>query len=700
MNNPNNQRPTNSTRYQNYRNGESSMSNESRRQPTATRTSFSSGDKVVTQTLPGRRPRSFQGGASNSPANKTSREYKPSISNTHGQRGAHSKTTAPTRNRQNNSDKSTNNSSNNNRSEHTKIGGHKHRLNTMDRSAVIPEVAPGNIRIITLGGVEGIGKNMSAIEIGNDIIVIDCGFAFKNENTPGIDYIIPNTKYLEDRKDRIRGVIITHGHLDHTGGIAYVFPRIGNPPIYCRSFTSLMIQKRQEEFKHNPPLDINVVETNDRIKLGEQYVRFFGITHTIPDSMGIIIETPYGNLINQADFKLDHIDGEVSDAEKSVYGKLAEESNLLMMCDSTNVENEGFSTPEWMVHRDLETMISQNNNGRIILGAFASQVDRLTALLRIAEKHGRHVVLEGRSMKTNLGVAEQAGIFTPKQGTVISAEESMNIPPHKVLILSTGSQGEEFAAMMRMANRTHKTLAYTERDTVILSASIVPGNENAVARLKDEIARSGADIVTYRNSDLYVHGSGHGNREELKWLHNQVKPKFFIPQHGSHYMLRLHATLAKKLGMTEDRIIVPHDGAIMEIQENGTKLVKLKQKAMSNLVTVDGFSIGNMQDVVIRDRQILSEDGIFLIVMTVNPRTGQLRKSPDIISRGFIYLKEERTLINEARKVIQQCSENHSKSSQTQDFDKLKSDVTDRMRKLLLQKTGKRPLVIPVLITI
>ena len=631
--------------------------------------------KVTTKTMPDRRPRKRP---NSKPDNNS-----PRSSNRSSGRG------------RNNNRKHSHNS----KITQTKVGGHKHRLSTVDRSDVIPDLEPGNIRIITIGGFEAIGKNMSAIEIGDDIIIVDCGFTFKNENTPGIDYVIPNTKYLEDRKDKIKGMVITHGHLDHIGGLPYVMPRIGNPPVYCRSFTKLMIEKRQEEFKQNPPLDLNVVETSDRIKLGDQYVRFFGITHTIPDSMGIVVETPYGNVINQADFKLDHRDGVVSAEEQEVYGALGKENNLLMMCDSTNVENEGFSTPEWQVHRDLEKLIS-SVDGRIILGSFASQVDRLTALLHIAEKHGRHIVLEGRSMRTNLGVAEQAGIFTPKPGTMISAEESLKVPPHKVLVLSTGSQGEEFAALMRMANRTHKTLALDERDTVILSASIVPGNENDVARLKDEIARSGANIITYRNSELYVHGSGHGNREELKWLHETIKPKFFVPQHGSHYMLRLHANLAKSLGMPDDHVVVSEDGGIIEIQEQGTKLKKLKAKAMSDLVTVDGFSIGKVQDIVIRDRQILSQDGIFLIVMTVNPKTGQLRKSPDIISRGFIYLKEERKLINDARQQVQRTVDKFAKNNRKPyDFDKLKSDVTDRLRKMLLQKTAKRPLVIPVLIT-
>jgi ribonuclease J len=572
---------------------------------------------------------------------------------------------------------------------------HKHRITTDTKKNAIPPVGE-NVRIIPLGGVEEIGKNMSMIEVGDDIIVIDCGFQFRDEDTPGIDYILPNTTYLEERKDKIRGVIITHGHLDHIGGIPYVFPRIGNPPIYCRSFTALMIQKRQEEFRHLPPLDIHVVETTDEITLGKLPIRFFGITHTIPDSMGIIVETPYGNVVNQADFKLDTRDETVSAEEEKEYDRVAKGGVLLLMADSTNVENEGFSTPEWRVHEDLEKII-RDTDTRLIIGAFASQIERLVKIIEFAEKHGRKIVLEGRSMKTNLAVAEAAGMLKPKKGTLISAEESVSVPPHRVLILATGSQGEEFAALNRMANKSHRALAFTPHDTVVLSSSIVPGNETSVAKLKDNIARSGAKIITYRTSEFYVHGSGHGNREELRWLHNKLKPKFFVPQHGNHYMLRLHAQLAKETGMNPDRILVPDNGAIIEVQEKGDKLVRLKAEAASDLVTVDGFSIGGVQDVVIRDRQLLSQDGIFVVMIAINPRSGKLLKSPDIISRGFVYLRDEQDLLQQSRHIVKQIVEKAARVRPI-NFDYVKSEVTDELRKYLLQQTAKRPLVIPVVI--
>lgn len=584
-------------------------------------------------------------------------------------------------------------------SKSTQKGKYKQRIEEKTKLSTVPPVASGDIRIVPLGGFEQIGKNMSVIEIGEDIIVIDAGFQFRNEDTPGIDYILPNTKYLEDRKDKIRGVVITHGHLDHIGGIPYIWPRIGNPKIYCRLFTKLMIQKRQEEFKNLPPLDIEVVETRDTVKLGAQTVQFFGITHTIPDSMGIIIKTPHGNLINQADFKLDHVEGVVSEEERKEYERVSKEKTLLLMADSTNVENEGFSTPEWMVHRDLEKIIKSTKD-RLIMGAFASQIERLIKVIEIAEKYDRHVVLEGRSMRTNLEVAKEAEMLKPKTGTMISAEESLDVPPHKVLILATGSQGEEFAALNRMANKTHKILSFNDRDTVVLSSSIVPGNEMAVQKLKDNIARSGPRIVTYRNSEFYVHGSGHGNREELAWLHQKLKPHFFMPQHGSHYMLRLHADLAHERGMSKENIVIADNGNIIEIKDAGTKIVKRKEKAASDLVTVDGFNIGNVQDVVIRDRQVLSEDGIFIVVVSINPRDGKLRKSPDIISRGFVYLRESKDLIQEARQTVVKLTTKAARGPRPIDFDDLKSNITDHIRKLLLQRTAKRPLVIPVVLGI
>src|SRR6185369_2478099 len=420
------------------------------------------------------------------------------------------------------------------------------------------------IRIIPLGGVEEIGKNMTVVEYKDDIIVIDMGFQFKDDDTPGVDYILPNTKYLEDRKDKIRGVIITHGHLDHIGGIPYIMDRIGNPPIYTRALTSIMIRKRQEEFAHLPALDIRVVEKEDAIHLGKLRVRFFSVTHTIPDSMGIIIDTPYGSVVTPGDIKLDHVDGVPTEAEEKEYARFKNENVLFLMMDSTNVDNPGFSTPERLVHENLDEII-KNTKGRLVIGTFASQLERIMKIVMIAEKYGKKVVVEGRSMKNNIEIARNAGLLNVKKDTIITTEDMDNYPPDRIIALATGAQGDEFAALMRMSNKTHKHFKITPRDTILLSSSIIPGNEKAVQKLKDNLARQGAKIVHYRSSDVYIHSTGHGNRGELEWLHKKIRPKFFMPIHGNHYMLRVHEDLAKGLGMSPESIIVPDNGSVIEI---------------------------------------------------------------------------------------------------------------------------------------
>ncbi len=561
---------------------------------------------------------------------------------------------------------------------------------------VIPPVGE-NIRIIPLGGVEEIGKNMTLIEIGNDIIVIDIGFQFKEDETPGIDYILPNTKYLEERKDRIKAVIITHGHLDHIGGIPYIMPRIGNPPLYTRNLTSIMIRKRQEEFPHVEPLDIKVVEKSDRIKIGNLYVRFFAVTHTIPDSMGIIIETPHGAIVTPGDFKLSHTEGKPEEAEENEYSIFEKEKVLLLMADSTNVENPGFSTPEKLVHENLDEII-KNIKGRLIIGTFASQLERVIKIINIAEKYNKKIVVEGRSMKVNIEIATAANLLKTKKDTIIQSQDVENYPPDRIIILSTGAQGEEFAALMRMATKNHKTLKITNRDTVLLSSSIIPGNEKSVQKLKDNLARQGARIIHYRTSDVYIHSTGHGNRGEIEWLHKKIKPKFFMPIHGHHYMLRVHAELAESLGMPKENIIVPDDGSIVEIQGNGEKLVCLKEKAPGGLMMVDGFSVGDIQEVVIRDRQMLAQDGFLVVVATINTATGKLKKSPDIISRGFVYLRESQDLLQQTRYIIKKTIEEGVVGQNPINFDYVKDIVTDNVSRYLFQQTAKRPIVIPVLL--
>jgi ribonuclease J len=561
----------------------------------------------------------------------------------------------------------------------------------------IPPLAPDTIRIIPLGGVEQIGQNCSMVEFNDDIIVIDIGFQFQEEATPGIDYILPNTKYLEERKDKIRAVIITHGHLDHTGGIPYIMPRIGNPPIYTRNLTSLMIKKRQEEFPHLPALDIKIVEKDSVIQVGALIVKFFAVTHTIPDSMGIIVQTPFGAIVNPGDPKLDHDETIPTDSETKEYGKFKDMNVLFMMNDSTNIENPGFSTPEKLVHKNLDTII-RDIKGRLIIGTFASQMERMIKIIEICEKYNKKIAVEGRSMKSNIEIAELAGMLHVKKGTIIGTQEIDNFPPDKIVILATGAQGEEFAALMRISNRTHKNFKLGTRDTVLLSSSIIPGNEKAVEKLKDNLARQGAKIIHYRTSDVYIHGSGHGNKGELEWMLKQVNPKFFMPIHGNHYRLKLHAELAEAAGIPAANIVVPDNGSIIEIRNQGTEIVKLKEKAPSGLILVDGFSVGDLQEVVLRDRQMLAQDGMFVIIASINTTTGKLKKSPDIISRGFVYLRESQDLLQHTRFIIKKTIEDAAVGMNPINFDYLKQIVADNVSKYLFQQTAKRPIVIPVLL--
>jgi len=555
---------------------------------------------------------------------------------------------------------------------------------------------PGeNIRIIPLGGVEEIGRNMTAIEFENDIIVIDAGIQFSTEETPGVDYILPNTKYLEERKHKVKALVITHGHLDHIGGIPYVIGPLGNPPIYTREFGALLIQKRQTEFQHLPALNIKIVDKADsslpitpRLK-----VRFTGLTHSIPDSTGVIIETPYGDLVFTGDVRVENENGEPSEKEKQQYGVFKDRNVLLLAMDSTGIEKPGWSLSE---NRVIETVdkIVRDAPGRVIIATFASQVERIIAFIQIAKQYGRKVVIEGRSMKNNVEIIRHLGLADVKH--IIPLDEIENVPPHKVLVLATGAQGEEFAALMRIANKSHKQIRLTRIDTVILSSSVIPGNERSVSILKDNLFRHDARIITYLDSD--VHTSGHGKRGELEWIHRQIPYKFFMPIHGNHFMLKMHADLAKNLGAKPENIIVPDNGSIVEIVDKGKKIMVRKEKAPSNIMMVDGFSIGDIQEVVIRDRQLLAQDGMFVIIATVNAQTGKLRKSPDIISRGFVYLRESQDLLRNARFIIKKTVEDTTAGMNPINFDFVKNTVTDKMSEYLFQKTAKRPIVIPVIL--
>ncbi len=559
----------------------------------------------------------------------------------------------------------------------------------------IPPLAPGNIRIIPLGGVEEIGRNMTMVEFGDDIVIIDCGFQFREDDTPGIDYILPNTKYLEERRDKIRGLFITHGHLDHIGGIPYVIDRIGYPPVYTRELTSVMIRKRQEEFPNLKPLTIHEVEKDDTVRVGGLRVRFFSVYHTIPDSMGIVVETPYGDLVFTGDLRLDHVDGVPTEQEEKEFSWFADRKVLFLAADSTNVERPGFSLPERVVKKNLDEIIA-TTPGRLIIGTFSSQLERLMRMIEQAERVGRKILVEGRSMKVNIEIVKHLGLLKVDEKTFIDAAQLEHVPDSKVAILATGAQGDEFAALMRIAMKTHKNVKLKKGDTVVLSSSVVPGNERSVQKLKDNISRQGAKIIHRDTMD--VHASGHANRDETFWIHQKINPKFFMPLHGYHYMLRVHADIAKACGRQEDEIVIPDNGAIIEIQDEGSKIVRLKESAPNGLRLVDGFAIGDIQEVVIRDRTVLAQEGMFVIIATVNPKTGKLRKSPDIISRGFVYLRENQELLNQARILVKKSIEDAAKGQQPVNFDFVKNQVTDSLARFLFEKTNKRPIVIPVVL--
>lgn len=573
-----------------------------------------------------------------------------------------------------------------------------HRLTLSDeKSPVIPEILDEDtVRIITVSGVEEIGRNMNIIETKDDIIVIDAGFQFVSEesNAPGVNYILPNTQYLEERKHKIRALVITHGHLDHIGGIPFILERIGNPPIYTQYLTSLMVLKRQEEFPHIDPVNMNIVKEGETFTVGKMRIKTFPVTHSIPDAMGLSFETKHGNIVVTGDIKVVTENDQVVVEEKEAWERIGRDNNIALLCDSTNADRSGFSASEARVYKTLEEII-RTTRGRLIIGTFASQFDRLTSVIKSCELLGKKVVMEGRSIKTNIDIAITAKLLEVDPKTFISANDMAEYPADKIVILSTGAQGEEYAALMRMATEKHKNIILSERDTVVLSSSVIPGNEIAVQKLKDNIYRRNARIINYQGS--HVHSSGHGNAGDLVWVHQTVKPKFLIPVHGHHYHLKSHQFAAVENGFARENIVVPDNGTIIDIK-NGTEITKLSVKIPNDQVLVDGFTVGTRQEVVLRDRLSLSQDGMFVIIATVNAKTGKLRKSPDIISRGFVYLRENQQLLSEARVLIKKTIEKHTERMNPLDLDYVKDELTDTVSGFLLQKTQKSPMVIPVLI--
>lgn len=567
---------------------------------------------------------------------------------------------------------------------------------SMGQGQNVPKLEKDVIRIIPVGGVEEIGRNMTLVEINDQIIIIDAGIEFADEDNPGINYMVPNTRYLEQNKHKIKALVITHGHLDHIGAIPYIIERIGNPTIYTREFGALLIKAKAEDFP-GLKLDIKIAEKDDgAIPISQDLkVRFYGQTHSIPDSTGVIVETPHGDIVLSGDVRVENKDGVPDKEEFEQYAFFKNRNVLLMTMDSTGITAPGWAPSETAVVETIDE-ITKDAPGRVIIATFASQVERIVEFINIAKKYNRYVFIEGRSMKTNVSIARQLKLTDMTH--VLSIEEIDNYPPNKVMMVATGGQGEEFAALARIANRTHKTIRLIHTDTVILSSSVVPGNEAAVDALKDNLYRSDARVVTY--IDNVVHASGHGKREELAWIHRQIDYKFFMPIHGHYHRLKMHAELARSLGAKPENIVVPDDGSVIEIRDRGNTIVKLKEKVPSDPLIVDGLSVSDTQHLVIRDRKALAQDGIFMMIVMISVRDKNVKKSPDLISRGFVYLKENQELLKKARGIIKKTTEETISGMDPIDFDYVKDVLNRKVSKFLFQSTGKRPVVIPVVLSV
>ncbi|OHA06166.1 MAG: hypothetical protein A2934_01990 [Candidatus Sungbacteria bacterium RIFCSPLOWO2_01_FULL_47_10] len=553
-----------------------------------------------------------------------------------------------------------------------------------------------NLKVVPLGGLEEIGRNMTFLEYGDDILIIDMGLQFPEEGMPGIDYIIPNISYLKEHKDRIRGVIITHAHLDHIGAIPYLIHELGNPTIYAGALTRGIILRRQEDFKHLPPIDIEIIDIDKKIRFGDAFeAEFFHVNHNIFDTFGVAVHTPVGTVCHTADFKFDNNPVGDKPADYAKMAQLSSRGVLLLMSDSTGAERAGHSISEKTIQENLED-IFQHAQGRIITATFGTLISRIQQLITLAEKFGRKVVIDGYSMKANVAIAQELGYIKAKKGTFVDIDKIGDYPESQQLVCGTGAQGESNAVLMRIAQKEHRYIRLEKGDTVVFSSSVVPGNERTVQSLKDIIYRQGAKVYHYQMMD--IHAGGHAQAEDLKMMINLMRPKFFMPIHGNYFLLKLHAGLAESVGIPEENIVIPNNGQIVEISPN--KITLLKKTVPASYVMVDGLGVGDVGEVVLRDRQMLSQDGIFVIITILDSKTGKIIGSPDIISRGFIYLRENQELLKQTRQKIRETVEHTSSSEQTFDPDYIKNNIRDKIGQFLFSKTERRPMVLPVVIKV
>ncbi|HEY4521969.1 MAG TPA: ribonuclease J [Candidatus Paceibacterota bacterium] len=568
-------------------------------------------------------------------------------------------------------------------------------LTGMEAHGHIKALKRDTLHYVPLGGLEEVGRNCSFFEYNDEIVIIDMGIQFPAEETPGVDWIIPNTSYLEKKKKNIKGLLITHGHYDHFGAVPYVLERLGNPVIYGTRLIREILQKRLQEMPNVPKMRFVEIKNHDKVKLSENLTaEFFGVSHTVPDTTGVALHTPAGIMVHFADFRLDY-DQEDTVQNLHEFERLSKLGIHTLFLDSTNADFEGHSVSEKVVEANLEKTFTEAK-GRIILSTFASMITRMADIIKIAEKIGRKVIINGRSMKDNLEIAKQLGYIKYKPGTVIPVEEINKQKDDKILILSTGAQGQENAGLMRIANGEHKHIQIKPGDTVIFSASVIPGNERGVQTLKDNFSRQGAAVIT--NNDLDIHSSGHAPSDDLMMVAKICKPKFIIPIHGFYFKRAANIQTMKKIGIGKERVILMDNGQVAEFTKDSAVVTNKTIDAF--YIMVDGLGVGDVQEVVLRDRRLLSEDGIFVVIAAVDSQTGKVKGSPDIISRGFIYLKESGELLGQSRFLVRRTIEESTNKMHPINWGHIRDNVRDRLGYFLFTKTKRRPMVLPVIIEV
>jgi ribonuclease J len=548
------------------------------------------------------------------------------------------------------------------------------------------------IKIIPLGGLNEIGKNLTAIEYKNDIVVIDCGMKFPEDEMLGIDAVIPDVTYLHKNIDKVKGIFLTHGHEDHIGALPYILKEM-NVPVYGTRLTIRMVESKLKEHNLLSSVKLNIVQPKDIIKLDNVSVEFIHINHSIADAASIAIHTPMGVVLHSGDFKIDYtpIDGQVADLGR--FAELGKKGVICLMADSTNVERPGYSMSESTVGGAFERLFG-NAEGRIIVATFASHIHRIQQIITAAELYGRKVAFSGRSMENILVVAKELGYVNEDSNTVIAIDDINKYPNDKIVIITTGSQGEPMSALSRIARSEHRKVNIIPGDMVVISASPIPGNEKGVSKVINSLFKLGANVIYESLEDIHV--SGHAFQEELKLLHCLTKPRFFVPVHGEYRHLVQHRDLALSLGMPENNVIVGDIGEVIEVSRDS---IKKNGEVISGQVFIDGLGVGDVGNIVIRDRKHLSEDGILTVVVTIEKATGIVMSGPDIISRGFVYVRESEALMEEARKVVKNALDECERKN-IKEWSAIKANIRDSLRIFLYEKTKRRPMILPIIMEI